>query len=140
MAKRRSLTPLGETEMEVLNHVWDLGQGTVTDIRQQILKKRNIAYTTVMTVLKNLADKGYLTYTIEGNAYLYRARRSQEDVRRNLVGDLVGKVFKGSRLAMIQTLVQDEHLTDAELEQVKNLIRQMEEGESGGGVTGEEPK
>lgn len=116
--------------MEVLNHVWDLGQGTVADIRAQILKKRKIAYTTVMTVLKNLADKGYLSYTVEGNAYVYRARRSQDDVRRNLVSDLVGKVFRGSRLAMVQTLVEDEQLGEAELEQIKRLIDRLEGGTS----------
>ena len=64
--KRKSLTPLGETEMEVLHHVWDLGRATVADVQARILRERKVAYTTVMTVMKKLADKGYLQFEMDG--------------------------------------------------------------------------
>ena len=125
--KRKSLTPLGETEMEILHHVWDLGQATVADVRTRILKTREVAYTTVMTVMKNLADKGYLQFEKEGVTYVYSAARSPEEVRHSLVDDLVRKVFEGSPLALVQTLVRAEALTEAERQDLKRLIDEMED-------------
>ena len=125
--KRKSLTPLGETEMEVLHHVWDLGRATVADVQACIVRERKVAYTTVMTVMKKLADKGYLQYEKDGTTYIYSAARSPEDVQHSLIDDLVSKVFKGSTLALVQTLVRHEDLTEAERREIKDLIEDMEE-------------
>lgn len=125
--KRKSLTPLGETEMEILHHVWDLGLATVADVRARILETREVAYTTVMTVMKNLADKGYLQFEKEGVTYVYSAARPPEEVRHSLVDDLVRKVFDGSPLALVQTLVRAENLTEAERQDLKRLIDAMED-------------
>ena len=131
--KRKSLTPLGETEMEVLHHVWDLGRATVAEVQARILHERKVAYTTVMTVMKKLADKGYLQYEKDGTTYVYSAARSSEEVRRSLVDDLVSKVFRGSSLALVQTLVRHEDLTDEERRDIKQLIEAMEEDDDPSG-------
>ena len=68
---RNPLTPLGGTEMEVLREVWSLGRATSRDVHDRISARRRLAYTTVMTVMKNLAEKGYLTYDADGVAYVY---------------------------------------------------------------------
>jgi predicted transcriptional regulator len=125
---RKSLTPLGETEMEVLHHVWALGHATVADVRERVERERPVAYTTVMTVMRNLAEKGYLSFEREGNTYLYSPLRSPGDVQRSLVRDLVQKVFGGSSTALVQTLVSDERLTDEEIERIRTLIDGMEDG------------
>ncbi len=124
---KRSLTPLGETEMEVLHHVWQLEEATVNEVRNRILKDRKVAYTTIMTVMKNLADKGFLQYHKEGKSYVYSAEQKPEAVRSNLIKDLVQKVFKGSPTALVQTLVKSEEMTDKEREEIKKLINEMEE-------------
>ena len=124
--RRKSLTPLGETEMEVLHLVWELGSATVADVRDRILKEREVAYTTVMTVMKNLADKGYLQFEKEGVTYVYSAARPPEDVRRSLLGELMQKVFKGSPGALVQTLVASEKLSDREREEIRRIIENME--------------
>jgi predicted transcriptional regulator len=59
--KRTRLHDLGETEMEVLQHVWELSRASVGDVHERILVSRKVAYNTVMTVMKNLAEKGYLS-------------------------------------------------------------------------------
>ena len=128
--RRKSLTPLGETEMEVLHLVWELGHATVADVRERMLRHRDVAYTTVMTVMKNLADKGYLQFEKEGVTYVYSAARAPEDVRRSLLGELMEKVFKGSPGALVQTLVASEKLSDAEREEIKRIIDQMEEDDA----------
>ncbi len=131
--KRKSLTPLGETEMEVLHHVWDLDRATVAEVQARILHERKVAYTTVMTVMKKLADKGYLQYKKDGATYVYSAARSSEEVQRSLVDDLVSKVFRGSSLALVQTLVRHEDLTDEERRDIKQLIEAMEEDDAPSG-------
>lgn len=124
---KKSLTPLGETEMEVLHHVWELGEASVTDVREKILENRKVAYTTIMTVMKNLADKKYLKYRKKGLSYIYSAAIQPEDVRYNLVDRLIDKVFHGSPKDLIQALVQSENLTDEERNEIKNMIDKMED-------------
>lgn len=124
---KKSLTPLGETEMEVLHHVWDMGEATVKQVRKKILENREVAYTTIMTVMKNLAEKGYLKYRKDGVTYVYSPAREPESVRSNLVRELMKKVFKGSPKELIQTLVNSDNLSGKELVEIKNMIDQMED-------------
>ena len=79
--KKRSFHPLGEAEMELLQHVWDLKRANVAQVHQRVLQTREVAYTTVMTVLKKLADKGYLRYEKQGNAYVYSPAEAPDAVR-----------------------------------------------------------
>lgn len=124
---KKSLTPLGETEMEVLHHVWQLKEATVKDVRARILETREVAYTTIMTVMKNLADKGYLKYKKDGVTYVYSPAQKPDSVRFNLVKDLIKKVFQGSPKELVQTLVQNEEMSDEERREIKELIDQMED-------------
>jgi predicted transcriptional regulator len=124
---KKSLTPLGETEMEVLHHVWELQEATVNQVRDRILEDRKVAYTTIMTVMKNLADKGYLKYHKEGVTYVYSPAVEPESVRFSLLKDLVQKVFKGSPGQLVQTLVKNEDISDKERREIQNLIDDMED-------------
>lgn len=113
--------------MEILHHVWELGEATVAQVQERILKKRKVAYTTVMTIMKNLNDKGYLKYRKDGVTYVYSARKKPEDVQSSLVSGLLDKVFKGSGSALVQALVKAENLSDKELKEIRNMIDDMEE-------------
>jgi len=124
---KKSLTPLGETEMEVLHHVWELKEATVKQVRKRILENRDVAYTTIMTVMKNLTKKGYLKYRKEGVAYVYSPSQRPDSVRSKLVGDLVNKVFKGSPKELVQTLVKSKGLTEEDLDEIKQMIDDMED-------------
>ena len=124
---KKSLTPLGETEMEILHHVWDMEEATVAAVQERILEERKVAYTTVMTIMKNLYEKGYLQFRKEGVTYVYSAAQKPEKVQSSLIGKLVDKVFKGSPSALIQTLVQNENLSDEERSEIKKLIEKLED-------------
>ena len=126
---KKSLTPLGETEMEVLNHVWDMGEATVKQVRKRILKKREVAYTTIMTVMKNLADKGFLKYRKEGVTYVYSPAQKPESVRSNIITDLMKKAFKGSPKELVQALVNSDDLTSEDLNEIKSMIDNMEDNQ-----------
>lgn len=124
---RKPLNPLGETEMEILNHVWELGEASVSDVRERILEYRDIAYTTVMTIMKNLADKNYLKYRKKGLSYIYSSAVKPEEVKSGLVDHLVNKVFQGSPKNLVQTLVQSENLTEEERREIKKMIDKLED-------------
>ncbi len=128
--RRRTLNPLGETEMEVLQHVWTLGTATVGDVHALVLETREVAYTTVMTVLKKLASKGYLTFVRDGNAYVYSAAQPPDQVRADLLRGLLDKVFQGSRAALVQTLVGSEPLTEEDLAGLRRIVDSIEPGVS----------
>ena len=124
---RKSLTPLGETEMEVLHHVWELEHATVAQVHDRILKTRKVAYTTIMTVMKKLADKGYLKYDKDGATYVYRPAQTKGEVQQGLLDNLVEKAFNGSPAALIQTLVKHESLSNEELDDIRKLIEDLED-------------
>jgi len=128
--QRKSLTHLGETEMEVLHHVWDLGEATVSDVRERILEDRDVAYTTVMTVLKKLAEKDYLDYHKEGRSYVYQPAQDPDAVQHSLLQRLMEKVFQGSPSALVQTLVRREDLSDDERAEIRALIDALDEEDS----------
>ncbi len=113
--------------MEVLHLVWELERATVADVRERILANRHVAYTTVMTVMKNLAEKGFLDYEKDGNAYVYHASRDAEEVRHSLLEAMLSKVFKGSPAALVQTLVKYEDLSEEDRREIVDLIRGMED-------------
>jgi predicted transcriptional regulator len=126
---KKSLTPLGETEMEVLNHVWDMGEATVKQVRKRILEDREVAYTTIMTVMKNLAEKDLLKYRKDGVTYVYSPAQKPESVRSNLISDLMKKAFKGSPKELVQALVNSDDLTSEDLTEIKSMIDNMEDNQ-----------
>ena len=125
----KKIIPIGKTELEVLHIVWELNEATVNDVLKRILKKRNVAYTTIMTVMKNLSNKGVLKYRKDGATYVYSATQQQdpEQVKGKLLDEILTKVFKGSPSALIQTLVQNENISENELAEIKKLINNMED-------------
>ncbi len=120
---RRALVPFGETEMEILQVVWELGEASVADVHARLGGDR--AYTTVMTVMRNLADKGYLTFRKQGRMYVYRPAVPPEEFKSDLLKRLVDKVF-GSPLELVQTLVRQESLGPDELAELQRLIDKLE--------------
>lgn len=114
--------------MELLQHVWELKRATVADVHARVLAYRNVAYTTVMTVMKKLADKGYLRYEKDGAAYVYYPARQPEQVRSRVLSDIIDKVFSGSRTALVLTLVNQGEFSEREWEEIKGVIDSMDRG------------
>ncbi len=132
MARRKaSLVGLGETELEVLQHVWALQEASVADVHERIRQHRPVAYTTVMTVMKNLADKGYLSARREGTRDCYRPLRSAASVRESVAQTLLDKVFGGSPVALVQALVQQENLRADDIEALRRLIDTLDDTRDG---------
>ena len=93
---RKKLFSLTDLELDVMNIVWRLGHATVRQIVEGLREQRPLAYTTVQTVLTILTQKGFVEYTQQGRAYLYRAIIQPDVVLRETVSAVVDKLFAGS--------------------------------------------
>ena len=102
--RSRDLTGLGWLEAEILRVVWDHGEVTVRDVYEELRERRRIAYTTVMSVLRNLAGKGLLEQDRSSAAYVYRPKVTDEQVARGILDALVDKIMGGNRAPLIDYL------------------------------------
>jgi len=91
-------------ELECLKVLWKLGEGSVKDVRHGLTANRNLAYTTVMTVLDRLARKGGVARRKAGRSFLYAPVLSKDGLRRLAVRDLVNSFFEGSEDALLAYL------------------------------------
>jgi len=95
--RRRSLLDLAPLELDCMNTLWPIGEGTVREIRDQLAPRRPRAYTTIMTIMDRLARKGIVERRKSGRAYVYRPTLSVEDARSHALGQIVESFFGGSR-------------------------------------------
>ena len=122
---------LGELESEVMAVVWDKGEATVHDVLTTLQPRRELAYTTVMTVMSRLAKKGLLRRRKVGKAYLYEPADSQAQVAGSLLRRLVDRLYEGAAAAAIAHLLEsDEAIDEAELDRLEALIQAKREQQS----------
>ena len=118
---------LAPQELEIMKIVWRLGRATVRDVYEVLLAERKIAYTTVMTMMKILEDKGHLKKQRQERAYVYHAARPQDAVIRGMIREFVDRVFNGSAEPLLLHLVRDRHISRQELERISRMIREEAE-------------
>lgn len=109
-----------DRELDVMGVLWDLGSATVAEVRERLPDE--LAYTTVLTVLRTLEEKGYVGHVEEGKAYRYHPLVAREAAGESAVRRLVRKLFKGSPEALLTQLVSDRDLTDEELRSLRRLL------------------
>ena len=107
--------------------VWRLDKATVRDVYEALREKRTVAYTTVMTMMKILEDKGFLKKTQVDRAFVYRPTRPRQQVVSAMVRDFVDRVFDGASGALLLHLAKDGKLTKAERDRIKDLIETTED-------------
>ncbi len=118
---------LTERELEVMHVFWEHGPQTATDARDRLAKDgRDLAYTTVATLIRILVDKGFLKQTNDERPFIYKPIRSFEEVSRRLVGELVHRVFQGSREELLVRLLDGKKLTTKERELLQQILRETD--------------
>jgi len=121
----RSKQPgLTEHELEIMKVIWERDSASVRDVYEELLKTRKIAYTTVMTVMGVLEQKGRLKKTLHGRAYVYRPSQPQSEVVTGMVRDFVSRVFNGMSKPLLVSMLEDGKITEEELDEVKKLLKE----------------
>ena len=101
-APQRDMPP--PLELECLKALWGIGEGTVRDVRHVMVGNRNLAYTTVMTVLDRLEKRGGVSRRKQGRSFIYVPKLSREELRRFAVKEVVDRFFEGSNEALARFL------------------------------------
>lgn len=120
---RSKSTTLTEQELEIMKIVWDRDAVTVRDVYEALLAKRKVAYTTVMTMMNILEQKGHLRKSQDDRAYVYRSTKPRQQVIRGMVREFVNRVFNGSAEPLLLHLVEDQKLSEKDIEEIRALIR-----------------
>jgi predicted transcriptional regulator len=115
--KSEQLTPL---ELEIMKVLWETGPANVQTVQQRL--ERELAYTTVQTMLNVLHRKGKAKRTLKDKAYFYRPAVSRSQVMGNAVSDLIDRMFGGSAESLVMSLVEARHLTPEKLSRLHKLI------------------
>ena len=114
MAKRDKRI-LGKLELMIMHVVWERGEATVRQVRNAIASRRDLAYSTVMTMMGKMEKKGVLTHRVEERTYIYRPLVSRDEVEGSMLRDLLENVFGGSHQQLVNALVEHENLSQEEL-------------------------
>lgn len=122
MARKKS-TQLTDSEQSIMEILWKKEQASVREIADTLNEDKTTAYTTVQTMCKILAEKGYADFHKEGKAFIYTPKMSQQEARKGALTSLLNKFFGGSPEVLAQHLMQE---TDIELDDLAALQKEID--------------
>ena len=120
-----------DRELDVMAVLWQRGSGTVNEVRDGM--DDDLAYTTVLTILRTLEDKGFVTHLTEGKAHRYVPAVSQDVAGKSALSRVLDKIFAGSSEMMLTQLVSDRDLDPHELRRLRKLLDARLAGKKGKG-------
>ncbi len=123
MARPTSKHPT-ELELELLKILWREGPLTGRQVRDALVEFRDLAYTSVMTIMGIMEDKGYVRRKKHGSSYVYSARIKEKATTRRMLLDLVARAYDGSVTSAVVNLLETSDIQPEELKQLRELIRQ----------------
>jgi predicted transcriptional regulator len=118
-----TLTP---QELAIMKVVWRLEKATVREVYEALRRKREIAYTTVLTMMRILEEKGYVTKTRVERAYVYRPAQPRAQVISAMVRDFLDRVFDGATAPLLLHLAKEGRLTKEERQMIRRLAEDLD--------------
>ena len=115
--------PLTATELEMMNVIWRLGSCTVSQVQEKLRPERELAYSSVSTIIRILEQKGFVTSTKAGRGHLYSAAMPKRDYQALSLEHVVKQVFDGTPSLLVQRLLDSKNLTENELGEIRALLR-----------------
>jgi BlaI family transcriptional regulator, penicillinase repressor len=130
MPKRKPEPPLTPLELEIMNVLWETGPANVQTV-QANFKSRELAYTTVQTMLNILHRKGRVTRQLKERAYIYKPVLSRQKAVTQAVGEMLDRFFGGSADGLVLNLVETRQLTPEKLAEIQKLLDRPKESRHG---------
>lgn len=128
---------LTEAEQRIMTELWRLGEASVRALTDALAPRYNLAYTTVLTTVRIMADKGYLDFRKEGRAHIYRPVLSPQRARTDALGQIARTLFGGSSKSLAQHLVEDNQLSLDDIDELRALLIARETTTSKSDPTGD---
>jgi predicted transcriptional regulator len=119
----RPTRPLTATELEMMHVIWRLGPCTVSQIRDTLLPQRELAYTSISTIVRILEQKGFVKSDKVGRGHQYSATMSKEEYQDLSLEHLVNKVFDDTPSLLVHRLLDSGRLTEKEITEIRALLR-----------------
>jgi predicted transcriptional regulator len=122
MARSKSPT-LTEAELRLMDIIWDRGEATVGDIVEALPAKQGLAYSTVLTTMRILEQKGYVRHRKEGRAFVYTPLVDRSQARQSVMRFVLSRFFDNSPELLVLNLLESDQVDDKELQRLKKMIR-----------------
>jgi len=119
---------LGKLQLAIMRVLWRRGEAAVAEVHEDLEAERDLAPTTVATMLVKLEHKGVVAHRTEGRRFIYRPLVDEELVRRSMVDDLTSQLFHGDITALVNHLLSEHSIEPQELAELRTLIRARERG------------
>lgn len=120
---------LTEVELEFMTKLWDIGEGTVRDVLDQLPPDRNLAYTSGATILRILEQKQFVTSSKQGKSHVFRPLLAKDAYQTRSLNHLSKKLFDDAPASLVARLVDDDALTEEALSQIRALVdRRLKDG------------
>jgi predicted transcriptional regulator len=115
--------PLTATELEMMNVIWRLGSCTISQVQESLRPDRELAYSSVSTIVRILEQKGFVNSTKAGRGHLYSAAMAKHDYQALSLEHVVKQVFDDTPSLLVQRLLDSNSLTETELGQIRSLLQ-----------------
>lgn len=132
MPRHKQITPT-EVELEILQVLWDQQPATVREIVDVLNQTRPRAYTSILSMLNVMFDKGLVTRETAGRAHVYRARKSRDKTLGGVVKDVLGRAFQGSTTSLIAQVLEQSRPSEEELAEIRRTIETWQQSEINNG-------
>jgi BlaI family transcriptional regulator, penicillinase repressor len=119
-----------ESELEILSILWKKGPSTVRTVNDEMSQNKIIGYTTTLKLMQIMAEKGLVEREMDGRTHIYHANARQEDAQVSMLDRLLETAFGGSASKLVIQALGNHKTSEAELEEIKQLIRKLEEEKS----------
>ncbi len=127
MVNRSTIKPT-VGELEILRVLWDRGPSTVREVHEELSRKKDVGYTTVLKLLQIMAAKGMVNRNETQRAHVYEARRPADETKRDLADDVLQRVFGGSASQLMLHALEGRRTSRQEIEELRRLLDDYERG------------
>ncbi len=125
MARKKTLGPT-DRELAILGVLWDRGPSTVREVHEALQQDEETGYTTTLKLMQIMVDKGLLVREDGGRRHIYRPTVSEERTQKELIGDLLDRVFAGSAEKLVLRALSAKKVSSKELKRIRQMLDEME--------------
>lgn len=111
-----------ESELEILQVLWDRGQASVRDVHEELLKSKEAGYTTTLKLMQIMHEKGLVKRDDSVKTHIYQAAVSREKTQKHLLGKMIDTLFGGSPTQLVMQALGNHKASDSELEEIQKLL------------------
>lgn len=116
-----------KSELEILQVLWEIGPSTVRDVNNELLKQKDVNYTTTLKFMQIMTDKGLLQRDESQMKHIYRVAEDEQKTKAHLLDKFVDSMYKGSASKLVMQLIGNKKTSARELQEIKDLLKNLED-------------